>query len=418
MEDQSNSRPTTRLNGKSLAQVFTDFFSFSGEIDRAEFARRIKYLPIAALFSLLWFALPQMQSFLLLGTVASLSSLIVRRLRNLNYHWAIVFVGLLPVLGWIVLAVIVTLKATATSDDTLSGSRRLLSGGATFVALALLLTSGSVNATETSSTTSESAPSVEALGDAEQEQLAADQAAEAQAEAQAEAEAEAQAVLDEAENARLAEEAARAEDERKAVEARNLAPKEPEVDASNQSFEDLIAGLTVQPEITGGYDRDLFKHWIDADGDGCNTREEVLISESVTPVSVGGSCSLSGGTWVSAFDGVSTTSPSEFDVDHFVPLKEAWDSGANAWDSTTRQNFANDLGYEMSLIAVSASSNRSKSDRDPSGWMPSAGGFTCEYVYAWIQVKLRWNLSIDTAEATALRNNWSGCSIGSLNFKS
>jgi uncharacterized membrane protein YhaH (DUF805 family) len=403
-EDETRSRPA--LNGERALQVFTDFFSFTGEIDRAEFARRVKYLPLAALFSVFWFALPQVQSLLLLGTVASLSSLIVRRLRNLNCHWAIVFIGLLPVLGWIVLAVIVTLKATETSDDTLSGSRRLLSGGATFVALALLLTSGSVNATQTSSTTSESAPSVEALGGAEQEQLAADQAAEA--------EAEAQAVLDEAENVRLAEEAARAEDERKAAEAENLAPKEPEVEASNQSFEDLIARLTVQPEVTGGYDRDLFKHWIDTDGDGCNTREEVLISESVTPVSVGGSCSLSGGTWVSAFDGVSTTNPSEFDVDHFVPLKEAWDSGANAWDSTTRQNFANDLGYEMSLIAVSASSNRSKSDRDPSGWMPSEGGFKCEYVYAWIQVKLRWNLSIDTAEATALRNNWSGCSVGSL----
>ena len=138
--------------------------------------------------------------------------------------------------------------------------------------------------------------------------------------------------------------------------------------------------------------------------------------ESTTPVSVGGGCFLSGGTWVSAFDGVSTTDSSSFDVDHFVPLKEEWDSGANEWDSATRQNFANDLGYEMSLIAVSASSNRSKGASDPSGWMPPTASYKCEYVYSWIQVKLRWQLSVDPAEASALKNNWAGCSVDDLNL--
>jgi hypothetical protein len=64
----------------------------------------------------------------------------------------------------------------------------------------------------------------------------------------------------------------------------------------------------------------------------------------------------------------STTNASGFDVDHFVPLAEAWDSGAANWDSATRQAFANDLDFSMSLIAVTASSNRSKSDRDPAEW--------------------------------------------------
>jgi hypothetical protein len=70
----------------------------------------------------------------------------------------------------------------------------------------------------------------------------------------------------------------------------------------------------------------------------------------------------------------------------------------------------------MSLIAVSASSNRSKGASDPSEWMPPTTSFKCEYVYSWIQVKLRWQLSVDPAEASALKNNWAGCSVDDLDL--
>ena len=101
------------------------------------------------------------------------------------------------------------------------------------------------------------------------------------------------------------------------------------VETSASSLSTLIESLEVAEETPSGYDRDFFKHWVDADGDGCNAREEVLIAESLKKVTVGSSCSISGGEWVSAFDLVVTTNPSNFDVDHFVPLKEAWDSGAS-----------------------------------------------------------------------------------------
>ena len=175
----------------------------------------------------------------------------------------------------------------------------------------------------------------------------------------------------------------------------------PPVEATG--FEARIAQLRVEPEFQGGYDRDLFGGWRDFDGDGCNSRWEVLIAESQTPVSVGGGCSVSGGQWYSAFDGASTTDPSTFDVDHFVPLKEAWDSGAHAWDSNQRQRFANDLDYPGSLIAVSASSNRSKGAGDPAEWLPMPS-YRCEYVRNWVEVKLRWNLSVDSREVSAIRS--------------
>ena len=409
VEEKSKTHAKFSFDAQTVSRLFKYFFFFTGEVARAEFAKRVLFVALAAFVSLFWIAIPLLHSLFLLGTIASLASLVVRRLRNLNYHWALVFLGLLPFFGWIALAVFAVLKPRSQDDDGLPVAKIALSAGATFIALALLITSLSLNNADLSTTDSETPQSTEETV-AGQEQIAAEEAAEA----------EAQEALAEEEAARLAEEAAEAEkkaEEEAAAEEAEKAQAESEAQTSNQSFEQIIAGLAIQPEVVGGYDRDLFRHWIDANGNGCDTRREVLIAESVTPVTVGARCSISGGTWVSAYDGVTTTDPSKFDVDHFVPLAEAWRSGAHAWDSTTRRNFANDLGYEMSLIAVSASSNRSKSDRDPSRWMPPSASFKCEYVYSWIQVKLRWKLTVDNAEATALRNNWSGCSVENLNFK-
>ena len=407
-EEESKAHKRFSLDAQTATATFKDFFFFTGEVSRSEFAKRIIYVAAAAFISLFWFAIPFLHSLFLLGTASSLASLVVRRLRSLNYHWALVFLGLLPFFGWIAIAVFAVLKPRSQDDDGVPVSKIALSAGATFIACALLITSLSINSAEIDEGANETSQSVEETV-ADQEQIAAEEAAEA----------EAQEALEAEEAARLAEEAAKAEEEAEAKaeeEAQAEAKAEEEAEASSQSFEEIIAGLVIQPEVVGGYDRDLFRHWIDADGDGCDTRREVLIAESTTPVSVGSGCSLNGGTWVSAFDGVSTTDASKFDVDHFVPLAEAWRSGAHSWDSTTRQNFANDLGYEMSLIAVSASSNRSKSDRDPSKWMPPSSSFKCEYVYRWIQVKTRWKLTVDSAEANALRSNWSGCSVEGLDF--
>jgi DNA uptake protein ComE-like DNA-binding protein len=113
---------------------------------------------------------------------------------------------------------------------------------------------------------------------------------------------------------------------------------------------------------------------------------------------------------------VSTTNASGFDVDHFVPLAEAWDSGAANWDSATRQAFANDLDFSMSLIAVTASSNRSKSDRDPAEWLPTNTAYHCEYAVAWVQVKVRWKLTIDSAEKEKLLSLANSCGGEALEF--
>ena len=168
------------------------------------------------------------------------------------------------------------------------------------------------------------------------------------------------------------------------------------------------------PASHTGYKRDYFKAWIDADGDGCNTRAEVLMMESQTAVTTRGSCTVSTGQWTSAYDGVTLTDASGLDIDHFVPLNEAWGSGAYGWDNATRVSYGNDLGYDASLLAVTASSNRSKSDKDPAQWMPASHGYFCDYAATWVAVKWRWSLTVDSLERMTLQSVLNGCSTVSI----
>jgi hypothetical protein len=168
-----------------------------------------------------------------------------------------------------------------------------------------------------------------------------------------------------------------------------------------------ISDLVVASENRSGYSRDLFPHWIDADGDGCSTRNEVLIAEADDPVTVGSGCSLSGGRWFSYYDRLSWTNPSDVDIDHMVPLAEAWDSGARTWTTSVRQSYANDLGDSRSLVGVTDNVNQEKGDQDPREWMPTYD--KCRYLREWVAVKHRWRLTVDSGEKSALSSLAAGC---------
>ncbi|MGW1878793.1 HNH endonuclease family protein [Streptomyces sp. NPDC001975] len=172
---------------------------------------------------------------------------------------------------------------------------------------------------------------------------------------------------------------------------------------------DALAALTVADESRAGYSRDKFKHWTDADKDGCNARAEVLLEEVVTAPEVGPKCALIGGSWYSAYDDRYLDSAGKLDVDHMVPLAEAWDSGASAWTAKEREAYANDLDDPRALIAVSAASNRSKADKDPTEWLPPYAGYGCTYVTDWVADKTRYQLSVDPAEQAALAERLAGC---------
>lgn len=175
-----------------------------------------------------------------------------------------------------------------------------------------------------------------------------------------------------------------------------------------------VANLTVATEVRTGYNRDLFPHWIDADGDRCSTRNEVLIAEATTRPTVTGTCTLSGGRWSSYYDGATWTNPSDLDIDHMVPLAEAWDSGARSWPTSRRQAYANDVGDSRPLVAVTDNVNQAKGDKDPAEWMPPTASVRCRYVTEWVATKVRWRLTVNSAEKARLASVAAGCTNSTL----
>ncbi|WP_258047098.1 HNH endonuclease family protein [Streptomyces sp. SM13] len=180
---------------------------------------------------------------------------------------------------------------------------------------------------------------------------------------------------------------------------------------------EAIGSIPVAEEQRTGYERDSFRHWVDEDGDSCTTRAEVLLAEAVTAPEQGARCSLSGGSWLSYYDEVEVTDAKKLDIDHMVPLAEAWDSGAHTWTPERREAYANDLGADRSLVAVTAKTNRSKADRDPAQWMPPAESATCTYLVDWTATKLRWALAMDDAEKTALLNLAEPCTDSVVEYE-
>ena len=154
-----------------------------------------------------------------------------------------------------------------------------------------------------------------------------------------------------------------------------------------------------------GYSRDRFPHWRST-GDNCDVRDTVLKRDG-TKVKVSG-CNVVAGTWVSAYDGLKLTDPAKVDIDHMVPLANAWRSGAGSWTDAKRGDFANDVD-DPQLIAVSAAANRSKGDQDPSTWKPERTGAWCQYAEDWIAVKAHWKLTVTTAEKSALDDMLEKC---------
>ncbi|KAH7322853.1 hypothetical protein B0I35DRAFT_189182 [Stachybotrys elegans] len=176
---------------------------------------------------------------------------------------------------------------------------------------------------------------------------------------------------------------------------------------SGSTARTLLGRLTTSPwRDTTTYNRDLFPHWSTITGN-CNGREYVLQRDG-TNVQVDGSCAAISGRWYSPYDGATWTAASDVDIDHMVPLRNAWISGASQWTTARRQSFANDINGPQ-LWAVTDNVNQAKSDRSPDSWRPPLTSFYCTYASSWIQVKSTWGLTVTSAERTALSDMLNYC---------
>lgn len=152
------------------------------------------------------------------------------------------------------------------------------------------------------------------------------------------------------------------------------------------------------PDSSVPYDRAQFPHWIEVTP-GCDTRC-VVLDRQRSPAG-----------WRSAYDGYTATTAGELEIDHVVPLAEAWVSGAAGWEAPRRRAFANDLASGQ-LLAVTAWSNRAKGASDPAAWRPPDRTWWCAYAATWVDVKSRWQLTADAAEIAALREMAQRCRPG------
>lgn len=172
--------------------------------------------------------------------------------------------------------------------------------------------------------------------------------------------------------------------------------------ASSASLEALNS-LNVAERDDSAYSRKDWKHWI---GSPCNTRETALKDYGKDVVADPKTCKIKSGTWVDAYSGETITDPKMIDVDHIIPLKAANMLGGSSWSPELKQQYANDPDV---LIPVSARENRSKSDKGPSDYMPPNKAYQCEYAKRWVNVSVKYNLSVTPADKKVLTSALQGC---------
>ncbi len=169
--------------------------------------------------------------------------------------------------------------------------------------------------------------------------------------------------------------------------------------------------ISPQPESTANYaehpipatpyNRKDWPHWIDADRDCQNTRQELLIATSRKPVEFKDSkhCTVISGEWYGVYTGKTFTKASDVDIDHIVPLAHAHRHGAENWTKEQRKTFANDF---ENLLVVDDAANQSKSDKAPHEWLPPLKSYWCEYGKRWERIKEKYRLWYSSQERITL----------------
>ncbi|MGW5441343.1 HNH endonuclease family protein [Nocardia asteroides] len=201
---------------------------------------------------------------------------------------------------------------------------------------------------------------------------------------------------------------------------------------SGKEIGDLIGKLVVAKEgPMTGYTREQFPHWDTnkpehgfggdlAQYTKCTSRDVMMLRDATGKVTLDPkTCELTipaGAGWQDHYGFVDKktgqlgpykfiTDPAKVDAEHIVALAEAWRSGAADRDEDTRRRIAND---SLNLVAADPSANRSKGDQDPANYLPP-GNFRCAYVEHYVKVKIKYGLTVDTAEHTALRTAVDDC---------
>jgi hypothetical protein len=173
-----------------------------------------------------------------------------------------------------------------------------------------------------------------------------------------------------------------------------------------------------EPSYHSGYDRScepgracvFGQEWTDEHAglfghNGCDTREDVLLDQMRhIEMRWGSRCRIFEGSLTDPYTGDHLTwrdDGSRIQVDHVVPLAQAWHAGAWAWPRNRRVRFANDVRLE--LVAVSARANQHKGAQSPADWLPPNRSYRCRYLVRYLVVARTYELPITPADAAVVR---------------
>ena len=150
-----------------------------------------------------------------------------------------------------------------------------------------------------------------------------------------------------------------------------------------------------------------FGRWINdpTDSECFDTRAKVLARESLVPVKYKDTnrCRVASGLWKDPYAGKTLSDARDIQIDHFVPLKDAYVSGGWKWSPIKRCLYSNFMSNDFHLAAVYGIENMIKGDSTPEEYVPSNKRFICEYLERWLKVKLIWNLNMTASEATGIK---------------
>ena len=159
------------------------------------------------------------------------------------------------------------------------------------------------------------------------------------------------------------------------------------------------------------YDRDTYDQgWLDLDGDCQSGRHELLIIESIEPVSFDATgCRVETGLWIDPYTGSAVRSAQDASVDHVVSFADAHRSGGWRWSEPWRVAFGHDLADPATLAISTARVNSAKGSDAPDAWMPDGAEARCAYAVAWVRIKTRWQLALTAPERDALDETLRRC---------
>jgi Protein of unknown function (DUF1524) len=167
-----------------------------------------------------------------------------------------------------------------------------------------------------------------------------------------------------------------------------------------------------QPGSMSSYSREKFRHWSRAENFGwdppqasCDAREAALIRDGKN-VKAGKDCKITSGEWYDPYTDKTYSKPQDLDIDHVVPLANAWRSGASSWNDEQRERYANDPDV---LLSVEDNANQAKGDKGPEAWKPPNEAEWCDYAERWVSIKAEYDLSVNEQEKQALEQMLNTC---------